>query len=93
MIASEGEKPGQVFAPSGLTTDRSGNLFVGDGNGRVQMRMPEGAWSVIAAKGENRERLVSELADLVFHLSVLMVDAGIAWADVEGELGRRSAPE
>jgi len=48
---------------------------------------------VIAAKGDDRERIVSELADLVFHLSVLMVDAGIEWTDVEGELGRRRAPE
>ena len=48
---------------------------------------------VIAAKGDSRERLVSELADLVYHLSVLMVDAGVGWKDVEDELGRRSAPE
>jgi len=44
---------------------------------------------VIAAKGDSRERLVSELADLVFHLSVLMVDAAIGWEDVEEELERR----
>lgn len=48
---------------------------------------------VIAAKGDSRERLVSELADLVYHLSVLMVDAEIGWGEVERELGRRSAPE
>ncbi len=48
---------------------------------------------VIAAKSDDRERVVSELADLMFHLSVLMVDAGIEWTDVERELGRRSAPE
>jgi phosphoribosyl-ATP pyrophosphohydrolase/phosphoribosyl-AMP cyclohydrolase len=46
---------------------------------------------VIAAKGDSREQLVSELADLVFHLSVLMVDADVGWEDVEGELGRRSS--
>lgn len=45
---------------------------------------------VIAAKGDSRERIVSELADLVFHLSVLMVDAQIAWADVEEELEKRA---
>ena len=48
---------------------------------------------VIAAKGEPHDRLVSEIADLVFHLSVLMVDAGMGWEEVEGELRRRSAPE
>ena len=46
---------------------------------------------VIAAKGESNERLVSEVADLVFHLSALLVDAGLDWADVGRELaGRRS---
>jgi phosphoribosyl-ATP pyrophosphohydrolase/phosphoribosyl-AMP cyclohydrolase len=45
---------------------------------------------VIAAKGEDRERIVSELADLVFHLSVLMVDAGIEWGDVNEELEKRA---
>lgn len=45
---------------------------------------------VIAAKGESRERLISELADLVFHLSVLMVDEGIGWGEVEEELEKRA---
>ena len=45
---------------------------------------------VIAAKGEGRERLISELADLVFHLSVLMVNEGIGWGEVEGELEKRA---
>jgi phosphoribosyl-AMP cyclohydrolase / phosphoribosyl-ATP pyrophosphohydrolase len=44
---------------------------------------------VIAAKGQGRERMISEIADLVFHLSVLMVDEGIGWEDVDGELDKR----
>jgi phosphoribosyl-ATP pyrophosphohydrolase/phosphoribosyl-AMP cyclohydrolase len=48
---------------------------------------------VIAAKGQGRDRVISEIADLVFHVSVLMVDEGVEWGDVYGELGRRSAPE
>jgi phosphoribosyl-AMP cyclohydrolase / phosphoribosyl-ATP pyrophosphohydrolase len=48
---------------------------------------------VIAAKGDSKERVISELADLVFHLSVLMVDEDIEWNDLYDELGRRSAPE
>jgi phosphoribosyl-ATP pyrophosphohydrolase/phosphoribosyl-AMP cyclohydrolase len=46
---------------------------------------------VIAAKGGTRERIVSELADLVFHLTVLMVDEGIGWGEVERELATRAA--
>lgn len=45
---------------------------------------------VIAAKGQGRERMISELADLVFHLSVLMTEEGIAWREVEEELEKRA---
>ncbi|HEX7807613.1 MAG TPA: phosphoribosyl-ATP diphosphatase, partial [Thermoanaerobaculia bacterium] len=45
---------------------------------------------VIAAKGQGRERVISELADLVFHLSVLMTDEGIGWREVEEELSKRA---
>ena len=43
----------------------------------------------MAATHESRERLVSEIADLVFHLSVLMADESMGWEEVEGELRRR----
>ncbi|HVE70795.1 MAG TPA: bifunctional phosphoribosyl-AMP cyclohydrolase/phosphoribosyl-ATP diphosphatase HisIE [Thermoanaerobaculia bacterium] len=46
---------------------------------------------VIAAKGQGPERVISEIADLVFHLSVLMVDEGFGWGEVYGELGKRNA--
>lgn len=45
---------------------------------------------VIAAKGQGRERVISEIADLVFHLSVLMTDEGIGWGEVEEELAKRA---
>ncbi|HET7706653.1 MAG TPA: phosphoribosyl-ATP diphosphatase, partial [Thermoanaerobaculia bacterium] len=45
---------------------------------------------VIAAKGETRERLVSEVADLVFHLSVLLMEASVEWGEVGLELKRRA---
>jgi phosphoribosyl-ATP pyrophosphohydrolase/phosphoribosyl-AMP cyclohydrolase len=44
---------------------------------------------VIAAKGETTERVVSEIADLVFHLSVLLVERGSSWNDVAAELEKR----
>lgn len=44
---------------------------------------------IIAAKGTDRERVVSEVADLVYHLAVLMVDQSIDWSDVATELQRR----
>jgi phosphoribosyl-AMP cyclohydrolase / phosphoribosyl-ATP pyrophosphohydrolase len=44
---------------------------------------------VIAAGGETRDRLVSEVADLVFHLSVLLVEKGVDWGEIGSELRRR----
>jgi len=62
-----------------------------EGRDKVLKKIGEEATEVvIAAKGESRERLVSEIADLVYHLSVLMTDAGVGWEDVDGELLRRA---
>ena len=44
---------------------------------------------VIAAKGQGRERLVSEVSDLMFHLSALLVHEQISWDEVGAELEKR----
>jgi phosphoribosyl-ATP pyrophosphohydrolase/phosphoribosyl-AMP cyclohydrolase len=60
------------------------------GRDRILKKIGEEATEVvIAAKGEGRERMVSEIADLVFHLSLLLVDEGLEWAEVGEELERR----
>lgn len=65
-----------------------------EGRDKILKKIGEEATEVvIAAKNEPQDRLVSELADLLFHLSVLMVNEGVEWGDVYRELGRRSAPE
>jgi len=62
-----------------------------EGRDKILKKVGEEATEVvIAAKGQSRERLVSEIADLVYHLSVLMVDEGMEWRDVYEELERRS---
>ncbi len=64
-------------------------LFSG-GRGRIAKKIGEEATEVvIAATSETRERMVSEITDLVFHLSVLMADEGIDWSEIEGELASR----
>ena len=45
---------------------------------------------IIAAKNGNNPDTVGEISDLLYHLTVLMVNEGIAWADVEAELERRA---
>src|SRR5438105_8114757 len=44
----------------------------------------------LAAVGEDRERLVAEAADLLYHLLVLLQARGIALAEVEAALGART---
>lgn len=63
-----------------------------EGRDKILKKVGEEATEVvIAAKGDSRDRLVSEMADLVYHLTVLMVDAEVSWGDVEEELARREA--
>jgi phosphoribosyl-ATP pyrophosphohydrolase/phosphoribosyl-AMP cyclohydrolase len=64
-------------------------LFSG-GRGRIVKKIGEEATEVvIAALSETRDRIVSEIADLVFHVTVLMADEGIDWSEIEGELAKR----
>lgn len=45
---------------------------------------------LIAAKNGKNADTVMELSDLLYHLTVLMVEEGIPLSDVEAELERRS---
>lgn len=49
----------------------------------------EAVETVIAALAEPDDKLVGEAADLVFHLTVLLHQRHLGWADVLGELDRR----
>lgn len=49
----------------------------------------EATETVIAAKGENRDALIGETADLIYHLLVLLVERGVKLDEVSGELLRR----
>ena len=50
----------------------------------------ESAESIIAAKNEEPQRLISEVADLTFHLLVMLVEKGITLEQIEAELRSRS---
>lgn len=49
----------------------------------------EAVETAVAALSEGEDRLVYEMADLVYHCMVLLAAKGLAWADVEEELARR----
>ncbi|HQY93947.1 phosphoribosyl-ATP diphosphatase [Caldilinea sp.] len=60
------------------------------GENEVLKKMGEEAVEVIiAAKGETDDRVLYELADLVYHTLVFLNLRGLAWEDVEAELERR----
>ena len=44
---------------------------------------------IIAAKDQDRKETVYEIADLAYHVMVLMVEAGIGLEDIRDELARR----
>ncbi len=44
---------------------------------------------IVAAKGETTERVVYELADVVYHTLVFLSARGLSWAVIEDELQRR----
>ncbi len=46
--------------------------------------------TVIAALGTDREHLISESADLLFHLLVLLKSRGVGLDEVEAALGKRT---
>jgi phosphoribosyl-ATP pyrophosphohydrolase len=46
---------------------------------------------VLAAKGQGRQRLIEEMADLTYHALVLLAASGLTPADIAAELQKRHA--
>jgi phosphoribosyl-ATP pyrophosphohydrolase len=46
--------------------------------------------TVLAAVGEDRERLIAEAADLLYHLLVVLEARGVALSEVEAALAQRT---
>jgi phosphoribosyl-ATP pyrophosphohydrolase len=60
------------------------------GRAKIAQKLGEEAVeTVIAAMQDDRAEIVSEAADLMFHLCMLLVDAGLTLDDVRAELERR----
>jgi len=60
------------------------------GTAKIAQKLGEEAVeAVIAAMADDREGLIGESADLLFHLLVLLADKGVALSDVAAELERR----
>ncbi|MFM7627188.1 MAG: bifunctional phosphoribosyl-AMP cyclohydrolase/phosphoribosyl-ATP diphosphatase HisIE [Gammaproteobacteria bacterium] len=75
-------------APEGSYTAR----LASQGVKRIAQKVgEEGVETALAATGGGREELVSESADLLYHLLVLLRVKGIPLAEVERELAQRHA--
>ena len=60
------------------------------GRAKIAQKLGEEAVeTVIAAMGEDRGEIVGEATDLMFHLALLLVDAGLGFDDIRAELERR----
>lgn len=60
------------------------------GRAKIAQKLGEEAVeTVIAAIEDDKAGIVSETADLIFHLAVLLADAGLSFDDVRAELARR----
>jgi len=60
------------------------------GNRKIAEKVGEEAIElVIAAVSQGRDETVSEAADLIFHMLVMLHEKGIGFADIESELARR----
>jgi phosphoribosyl-ATP pyrophosphohydrolase len=78
--ARRGQDPSQSYVAKLL--DR--------GTDKIAQKVGEEATeTVIAAIRADKAALTSEAADLIFHLLILLEDAGLSIADVEAELDRR----
>lgn len=67
-------------------------LFAAGENEIVKKVGEEAVEVIVAVKGQDDERVISEMADLVYHSMVLLASRGIAWHSVENELERRFKP-
>lgn len=73
-------------APEGSYTAK---LFAAGEDEIVKKIGEEAIEVIVAVKGQGNERIVSETADLVYHVMVLLASRGIAWSSIEAELARR----
>lgn len=66
------------------------NMLLSKGADKIGKKVvEEAAETLIGAKNGDKANLAFEMADLLFHLSVLLVDQGLSWDDVWAEIENR----
>ena len=60
------------------------------GEDRILQKVGEEAIeSILALKSGDKNHAIYEVADLIYHLTVALVDKGIKWEDIGEELNKR----
>jgi phosphoribosyl-ATP pyrophosphohydrolase len=83
----------QIIARRGRSGDENSwtaRLFAGGMDKAAQKLGEEAVETIIAALGEDRQKVVAESADLIYHWLVVLAIAGVPLADVMAELERRT---
>ncbi|NLK68747.1 MAG: phosphoribosyl-ATP diphosphatase [Clostridiaceae bacterium] len=66
------------------------NYLLTKGLDKILKKVGEEASEVIiGSKNENKDEIRYEVADLIYHLTVLMVHQGLTWDDICEELQKR----
>ena len=66
------------------------NYLLNEGIDKICKKVGEEATeTVIAAKNENKEELIGEISDLIYHVEVLMYNKGVKPEDVIRKLSQR----
>jgi phosphoribosyl-ATP pyrophosphohydrolase/phosphoribosyl-AMP cyclohydrolase len=99
-VAGEGKTGSAGFLRhlEGVIADRKANpeessytsALFHEGINKISQKVgEESTETIVAALGQSDERVVSEVADLLYHTLVLLAARGLCLADVEAELERR----
>ncbi len=99
MSDATGDAPGDVLArlEARIRLNRNADpassyvaKLTAKGRAKIAQKLGEEAVeTVIAAMRGDRAEIIGEAADLMFHLAVLLADAGLSLDDVRAELERR----
>jgi phosphoribosyl-ATP pyrophosphohydrolase/phosphoribosyl-AMP cyclohydrolase len=64
-------------------------LFKEGGNRIIQKVGEEAVETVIAAKNKDKNEIINETSDLIYHLFVMLIDQGIEFSEIVGNLQKR----
>ena len=83
----------QIIATRGRSGDENSwtaRLFAGGMEKATKKLGEEAVETIIAALGEDKDKVVAESADLLYHWMVVLAIAGVPLTDVMAELERRT---